>query len=69
VSPTLLKGGETMINCELKLLIPDYDPEIPVPYPGDIKPGYYSPTEIAALLQTHHDNPEALQFLRDMQEE
>ena len=27
---------------ETELIIPDYDPYNPKPYPGDIKPGYYS---------------------------
>ena len=29
-----------MITDETELIIPDYDPYNPKPYPGDIKPGY-----------------------------
>ena len=58
-----------MNNHEPVLLIPDYDPLNPKPYPGDIKPGYYSEAEVEELLKKHKDNPEALQFIRDMMEE
>ena len=57
-----------MINNETELIIPDYDPYNPRPYPGDIKPGSYSQAEVKKLLKQHKDNPEALQFLRDMLE-
>ena len=58
-----------MITDETELIIPDYDPINPKPYPGDIKPGYYSKDEVKRLLKRNNDNPEALQFLRDMLEE
>jgi len=58
-----------MIGDETELLIPDYDPDDPKPYPGDIKPGYYSHAKVKNLLKKNKDNPEALQFLRDMMEE
>ena len=58
-----------MITDETELIIPDYDPYNPKPYPGDIKPGYYSQAKVKKLLKKHKDNPEALQFLRDMMEE
>ena len=58
-----------MITDETKLIIPDYDPYHPQPYPGDIKPGYYSEANIKKLLKKHKDNPAALQFLQDMLEE
>jgi hypothetical protein len=58
-----------MITDETELIIPDYDPINPKPYPGDIKPGYYSKDEVKRLLKRNKDNPEALQFLRDMLEE
>ena len=53
---------------EWLLIIPDYDPYKPGPYPGDIKPGYYSKAEVRELLRKHKDNPQALQFIRDMLE-
>jgi hypothetical protein len=53
---------------ESALVIPDYDPYKPEPYPGDIKPGYYSKAQVRELLRKHKDNPEALQFIRDMLE-
>ena len=53
---------------ERTLIIPDYDPYNPKPYPGDIKPGCYRRSEIKKLIKKHKDNPEALQFLRDMLE-
>ena len=53
---------------ETKLLIPDYDPYDPKPYPGDIKPDYYDEAETSELLEKHKDNPEAFQFIRDMLE-
>ena len=58
-----------MITDETELIIPAYDPYNPKPYPGDIKPGYYSKAKVKKLLKKHKDNPEALQFLRDMMEE
>ena len=58
-----------MIHEETKLLIPDYDPINPKPYPGDIKPGSYTKAGVKKLLKKHKDNPDALQFLRDMMEE
>jgi len=53
---------------EEMIIIPDYDPYNPKPYPGDIKPGGYRRSEIKKLLMKHKDNPEALQFIRDMLE-
>ena len=58
-----------MITHETELIIPDYEPYNPKPYPGDIKPGYYSATKVKKLLKKHKDNPEGLQFLRDMLED
>ena len=52
---------------EETIIIPDYDPYNAKPYPGDIKPGYRR-SEIKKLLKKRKDNPEALQFLRDMLE-
>ena len=57
------------MHGETELIIPDYDPYNTKPYPGDIKPGNYSQTKVKKLLKKHKDNPEALQFLRDMLEE
>ena len=53
---------------ESTLIIPDYDPYNPQPYPGDIKPGCYRRSEIKKLIKKHKNNPEGLQFLRDMLE-
>jgi hypothetical protein len=58
-----------MITDETELIIPDYDPTHPVPYPGKIKPGAYTKAQVKRLLKKHKDNPEVLQFLRDMMEE
>ena len=58
-----------MIKNKTELIIPDYDPYNPKPYPGDIKPGTYRQAEVKKLLKKYKDNPEALQFLRDMMEE
>lgn len=57
------------MHDETELIIPDYDPINPKPYPGNIKPGSYSTTKVKNLLKKHKNNPEALQFLRDMLEE
>jgi hypothetical protein len=57
-----------MTNKEATLLIPDYDTYNPKPYPGDIKPGYYSEAKVKKLLKKHKNNPQAVQFLRDMME-
>jgi len=51
-----------------ELIIPDYDPIDPKPYPGDIKPGTYSGSEVKALLKQHKGNAAAIQFIRDMLE-
>jgi hypothetical protein len=55
-------------SVEAKIIIPDYDPDKAEPYPGDIKPGYYSKSEVKKLLKKHKGNPEAIQFIRDMLE-
>jgi hypothetical protein len=51
------------------LFIPDYDPNDPKPYPGDIKPGIYEDNEIVDLLREHCHNPEAIHFIADLLEE
>jgi hypothetical protein len=51
------------------LLIPEYDPQDPQPYPGDIQPGVYEGNEVVELLQEHSANPEAIWFIADMLEE
>ena len=58
-----------MIYDETELIIPDYDPYNPEPYPGAIKPGYYTTGQVKRLREKHKDNPNSLQFLRDMMEE
>ncbi len=58
-----------MVTHETALIIPDYDPDNPEPYPGDIKPGYYSDEETKKLIEKYKDDSEALQFIRDMLEE
>jgi len=57
------------VNDETELIIPHNDPYNPKPYPGDIKPGTYSKSKVKKLLKKYKDNPEVLQFLRDMLEE
>ncbi len=57
-----------MVAYEPRVLIPDYDPDDKESYPGDISPGSYSEAEVEELLEKHKDNPEALQFIRDMLE-
>jgi|GEM_PF-968558 hypothetical protein len=56
------------VSGEVIIIIPEYDPHNAKPYPGDIKPGSYSKSEIKKLLKKHKGNPEALQFIRDMME-
>jgi hypothetical protein len=50
-------------------LNPDYDPQDPQPYPGDIKLGIYEDNEIVDLLRQHCHNPEAIYFIADMLED
>ena len=57
------------MHGETELIIPDYDPYNPKPYPKDIKPGYYTEAKVKQLLKKHKDNLAALQFLQDMLEE
>ena len=57
------------MHDETELIIPDYDPYNPKPYPGDIKPGYYSQAKVRKLLNKHKANPAAIQFLQEMLEE
>ena len=57
------------MHDETDLIIPDYDLHNPKPYPGDIKPGYYTKAQVKRLLKRHKDNPAALQFLQDVLEE
>ena len=56
------------VSGEAVIIIPDYDPYNPKPYPGHIKPGCYRRSEIKKLLKKYKGNPAALQFLRDMLE-
>jgi hypothetical protein len=58
-----------MITDETELIIPDYDPCNPKPYPGNLKLGYYSQAKVKKLITKFKDNPEALKFLMDMLEE
>jgi hypothetical protein len=58
-----------MITDETELIIPGYDPSDPQPYPGDIKPDYYSQAKIKKLLKKYQNDFESLHFLRDMMEE
>ena len=51
------------------LIIPDYDPYEPKPYPGTITPGYYTAKQVKQLLKLNKNNPQALQFLEEMLEE
>jgi len=56
------------VSGEETIIIPDYDPYNAKPYPGNIKPGNYSRSEIKKLIKKHKDNPDVLQFIRDMLE-
>ena len=56
------------MHDETELIIPDYDPYNPKPYPGDIKPGSYRKAKVKRLLKKHKDNLAALRFIRDMLE-
>jgi hypothetical protein len=38
------------------IIIPEYDPYNPKPYPEDIKPNCYRRSEIRKLLKKHKDN-------------
>ena len=69
VPKTITMKGDNIMNSRERLCIPDYDPDNPKPYPGDIKPGYYSQADVKELLEKNKDNPEALQFIQDMMEE
>jgi hypothetical protein len=57
------------MHDETELIIPDYDPYNPKPYPGNIKPGSYNKAKVKKLLKKHKDNLAALRFIRDMLEE
>jgi len=46
-----IKGDATM-HDDTDLLIPDYDPVNPKPYPGDIKPGYTAKSRSRSCLKT-----------------
>lgn len=50
------------------LVVPDYTGLEALPYPGDIKPGYYTMPELVALLRAHAHHPEAVHFIADMLE-
>jgi hypothetical protein len=66
--PSLEPNAEASpVMCTL--LIPDYDPENPKAYPGNIQPGVYQGNEIVELLRQHSANPEAIWFIADMLEE
>ena len=45
------------MQYETELIIPDYDPYNPKPYPGDIKPGYYRQAKVKKLLKKLKNNP------------
>jgi hypothetical protein len=50
------------------LLIPDYDPDNPEPYPGNIQPGQYTMSQLVRLLREHAEEPDAIRFIADMLE-
>ena len=58
-----------MITDETELIIPDYDPYNPKPYPGDIKPGTYSKPRSRSCLKSTRTTQKPSRFLRDMMEE
>jgi hypothetical protein len=51
------------------LFVPEYGPENPRPYPGDLQPGEYRGSEVVGPLREHADNPDAIRFIADMLEE
>ncbi len=51
------------------LLVPEYDPDDPQPYPGGIEPGVYFLSGLVALLREHAEDPEAIRFIADMLED
>lgn len=57
------------VDPEPILVIPDYDPYEPKPYPGGIVPGEYTLSGLVELLRKHKNNPEAIQFIADLLEE
>ena len=65
----LCSHPDTKYHIGTFLVIPEYDPIHPKKYPGDIKPGEYTMPEVQTLILTNQNNPEALQFIRDMMEE
>ncbi len=56
------------MDTDTIIIIPDYDPEDPKPYPGGIKPGHYTINEFVQLLRDHSHDPAAVHFLADMLE-
>jgi hypothetical protein len=62
------RTGRYRPDNETVLVIPDYDPVTPVPYPGDIKPGSYNECQLNGLIRDNLTNPPALKFIADMLE-
>jgi len=56
------------MDIDTKIMIPEYDPDDPKPYPGGIKPGYYLVNEFVQLLRDHRHDPDAIYFLADLLE-
>jgi hypothetical protein len=48
------------------LLIPDFDPEEPEQYPGNIQPGYYNSEQMLQLIGANANNPQAILFIAEM---
>jgi hypothetical protein len=65
----LLEPNKGVSAAMAILLIPDYNPEDPKPYRGDIQPGEYQGNEIVELLHQHGHDPEAIRFIADLLEE
>jgi len=51
------------------LLIPEYDPDNPEPYPGNIQPGQYTLSQLVGLVRKHTGDPDAIRFIADMLEQ
>ena len=64
----LQRNLEACFKKEGEMLIPEYDPIDPKPYPGDIKPGVYTKKQVNALGKKHQGDAAVLGYLADMLE-
>ena len=57
---------KSSIPADAVLLIPE--PEVGEKPTCAVKPGYYNPKRMLALIDQHKDNPDTIQFIGDMLE-